>query len=97
MDIHSYIKYTVHRGLPLYAMIPVTLPSIVGIQVNPCPYNGEVTSYYLFITAVLTTCLRDIFVGFRLSSSLSNMFDKPTNHLCMDSCNTLGKIFLTFL
>lgn len=57
MDIHSYIKYTVHRGLPLYAVIPVTLPSIVSIQVNPCPYNGEVTSYYLFITAVLTTCL----------------------------------------
>ena len=48
MDIHSYIKYTVHRGLPLYAVIPVTLPSIVSIQVNPRPYNGEVTSYYLF-------------------------------------------------
>ena len=44
MDIHSYIKYTVHRGLPLYAVIPVTLPSIVSIQVNPRPYNGEVTS-----------------------------------------------------
>ena len=49
MDIHSYIKYTVHRGLPLYAVIPVTLPSIVSIQVNPRPYNGEVTSYYLFL------------------------------------------------
>ena len=48
MDIHSYIKYTVHRGLPLYAVIPVTLPSIVSIQVNPRPYNGKVTSYYLF-------------------------------------------------
>lgn len=47
MDIHSYIKYTVHRGLPLYAVIPVALPSIVSIQVNPRPYNGEVTSYYL--------------------------------------------------
>ena len=49
MDIHSYIKYTVHRGLPLYAVIPVTLPSIVSIQVNPRPYNGEVTSYYLIL------------------------------------------------
>ena len=48
MDIHSYIKYTVHRGLPLYAVIPVALPSIVSIQANPRPYNGEVTSYYLF-------------------------------------------------
>lgn len=48
MDIHSYIKYTVRRGLPLYAVIPVTLPSIVSIQVNLRPYNGEVTSYYLF-------------------------------------------------
>ena len=47
IDIHSYIKYTVHRGLPLYAVIPVALPSIVSIQVNPRPYNGEVTSYYL--------------------------------------------------
>lgn len=47
MDIHSYIKYTVHRGLPLYAVIPVALPSIVSIQVNPRPYNGEVISYYL--------------------------------------------------
>ena len=47
MDIHSYIKYTVHRGLPLYAVIPVALPSIVSIQVNPRPYNGGVTSYYL--------------------------------------------------
>ena len=47
MDIHSYIKYTVHRGLPVYAVIPVALPSIVSIQVNPRPYNGEVTSYYL--------------------------------------------------
>ena len=31
IDIHSYIKYTVHRGLPLYAVIPVALPSIVSI------------------------------------------------------------------
>ena len=48
IDIHSYIKYTVHRGLPLYAVTPVALPSIVSIQANPRPYNGEVTSYYLF-------------------------------------------------
>ena len=54
MDIHSYIKYTVHRGLPLYAVIPVTLPSIVSIQVNPRPYNGEVTSYYLFVLTANT-------------------------------------------
>ena len=48
IDIHSYIKYTVHCGLPLYAVTPVALPSIVSIQSNPRPYNGEVTSYYLF-------------------------------------------------
>ena len=42
-------KYTVHRGLPLYAVIPVALPSIVSIQANPRPYNGEVTSYYLIL------------------------------------------------
>ena len=32
----------------MYAVIPVALPSIVSIQANPRPYNGEVTSYYLF-------------------------------------------------
>ena len=55
MDIHSYIKYTVHRDLPLYAVIPVALPSIVSIQANLRPYNGEVTSYYLFQQASEST------------------------------------------
>ena len=38
MDIHSYIKYTVHRGLPLYAVIPVALPSIVSIWKKRLPF-----------------------------------------------------------
>ena len=38
IDIHSYIKYTVHRGLPLYAVIPVALPSIVSVKAKLfCP------------------------------------------------------------
>lgn len=53
--VFLWTSIPVHRGLPLYAVIPVTLPSIVSIQANLRPYNGEVTSYYLFQQASEST------------------------------------------
>ena len=39
---------------PIVCGNPCYSPSIVSIQVNPRPYNGEVTSYYLFVLTANT-------------------------------------------
>ena len=90
MDIHSYIKYTVHRGLPLYAVIPVALPSIVSIQANPRPYNGEVTSYYLFhmSDSRLQPCLGTIDITYdKLKETVNAPMAHESWHTALSSIN----------